>query len=72
MGSIADLQALIIGGVLFWAGSWKLLSRQSADMAVRSALSIVLHDKGIVQGVFRLLGVVELTLGLLLLLPPVY
>ncbi|MFJ6197412.1 MauE/DoxX family redox-associated membrane protein [Micromonospora sp. NPDC092111] len=67
---IAALQPLIVGAVLLWSARVKLFSRHAATAANRSALVRLLGQRRALPA-YRLLGGVELTLGALLLLPPV-
>jgi hypothetical protein len=61
----------LVGGVLVWASAVKLFARTAPLAARRSALSTVVGKERVV-GVYRLVGGVELAVGALLLLPPVY
>jgi len=70
LDKVADLQALVIGAILLWAGTWKVFVPRSWEIAVRSALALLFHRKSTIRGIYRLVGVTELTVGLLLLLPP--
>ncbi|MFJ8582206.1 MauE/DoxX family redox-associated membrane protein [Micromonospora sp. NPDC093277] len=67
---IAALQPLVVGAVLIWSSRVKLFSRHAAAAANRSALVRLLGQRRALPA-YRLLGGVELTLGALLLLPPV-
>ncbi|WP_199561901.1 MauE/DoxX family redox-associated membrane protein [Micromonospora deserti] len=67
---IAALQPLVVGAVLIWSARVKLFSRHAAAAADRSALVPILGQRRALPA-YRLLGGVELTLGALLLLPPV-
>ncbi|HEX5596045.1 MAG TPA: MauE/DoxX family redox-associated membrane protein [Micromonosporaceae bacterium] len=64
------VQPLLVGAVLIWAASIKLLSRQAPAAARRSALVPLLGERRALPA-YRLLGGVELAIGALLLLPPV-
>ncbi|PSK62762.1 hypothetical protein B0E53_05337 [Micromonospora sp. MH33] len=66
---IAALQPLVVGAVLIWSARVKLLNRHAATAARRSALAPLLGEDRALPA-YRLLGVVELTLGALLVLPP--
>ncbi|MEU2614710.1 MauE/DoxX family redox-associated membrane protein [Micromonospora sp. NPDC007271] len=66
---IAALQPLVVGAVLIWSARVKLFSRHAAAAANRSALVRLLGQRRALPA-YRVLGVVELTLGTLLLLPP--
>lgn len=67
--SMAAVQSLLIGVVLLWSARIKLFDRRSAELARNSALGKLLGDDRAVPA-YRLLGGVELGLGLLLVLPP--
>ncbi|MEU6076281.1 MauE/DoxX family redox-associated membrane protein [Micromonospora sp. NPDC047074] len=67
---LAALQPLVVGAVLIWSARVKLVSRHAAAAAGRSALAPLLGQSRALPA-YRLLGGVELTLGTLLLLPPV-
>ncbi|SBT44735.1 MauE/DoxX family redox-associated membrane protein [Micromonospora narathiwatensis] len=67
---IAALQPLVVGAVLIWSARVKLFSRHAAAAAHGSALVRLLGQRRALPA-YRLLGGVELTLGALLLLPPV-
>lgn len=63
--------ALLVGGVLVWAAALKLFGRNALLAARRSALARLV-GKDQVFAVYRALGFIELAVGALLLLPPVY
>ncbi|MBO4209732.1 MauE/DoxX family redox-associated membrane protein [Micromonospora echinofusca] len=65
----AALQPLLIGAVLIWSARVKLIGRHAAVNARRSALAGPLGEQRAVTA-YRLLGLVELVLGTLLVLPP--
>lgn len=67
---IAALQPLLVGVVLIWAASLKLFSRQAAATASRSALARLVGEQRALPA-YRLVGGTELTIGALLVLPPV-
>jgi hypothetical protein len=67
---IAALQPPVLGAVLIWSARVKLLNRHAAAAANRSALAQLIGRRWALPA-YRLLGGVELTLGALLLLPPV-
>ncbi|SIN41546.1 MauE/DoxX family redox-associated membrane protein [Micromonospora cremea] len=67
---IATLQPLVVGAVLIWSARVKLVSPHAAAAANRSALARLLGQDRALPA-YRLLGGVEVTLGALLLLPPV-
>ncbi|SCF14678.1 hypothetical protein GA0074695_3792 [Micromonospora viridifaciens] len=69
MELIAALQPLVVGAVLLWSARVKLFSRHAAAAANRSALVRLLGQRRALPA-YRVLGVIELTLGALLLLPP--
>jgi len=65
------VQAPLVGGVLLWAASMKLLGRAAPIAARRSALSrLVGKDRALAA--YRAVGWVELAVGASLLLPPAY
>src|SRR5262249_29435039 len=66
---IAALQPLVIGAVLIWSARIKLFSRHAASNASRSALvSLIGQERALPT--YRLLGGIELAIGILLVLPP--
>ncbi|MEH1164290.1 MauE/DoxX family redox-associated membrane protein [Micromonospora sp. CPCC 205539] len=67
---IAALQPLVVGAVLIWSARVKLASPHAAEAANRSALAQLVGQERALPA-YRLLGGVEVTLGALLLLPPV-
>ncbi len=68
---MAQLQPLLIGGVLLWAGTLKLTSRHSRALAIRSALAAVVGKERAPMA-YRVVGVAEVLVACLFLLPPVY
>jgi methylamine utilization protein MauE len=66
---IAALQPLLIGVVLIWSARIKLFSRQAASNASHSALVPLIGEQRALPA-YRLLGGVELAVGILLVLPP--
>lgn len=66
---LASTQQAVVGGVLLWAGGFKLVHRDAAAVARRSVLAR-LTGKVRVVGAYRAVGVVEGVVGLLLLAPP--
>jgi hypothetical protein len=66
---IAALQPLMIGAVLIWSARVKLLSRRAASNAGRSALVALIGQRRALPA-YRVLGGIELTIGILLVLPP--
>ena len=66
-----DWLAALVGGVLVWAATLKLLGRNARIAAQRSGLSRLV-GKDRVLAAYRTVGGVELAIGALLLLPPVY
>ncbi|MFY1672983.1 MauE/DoxX family redox-associated membrane protein [Plantactinospora sp. WMMB334] len=66
---LAALQPLLVGVVLIWSARIKLLDRRAAGQARRSALGTLVGEERAVPA-YRLLGGVELLLGILLVLPP--
>ncbi|GAB3957199.1 hypothetical protein GCM10027614_71980 [Micromonospora vulcania] len=67
---IAALQPLVVGAVLIWSARVKLVSPHAAQAANRSALAGLVGQRRALPA-YRLLGGVEVTIGALLLLPPV-
>jgi hypothetical protein len=65
----AALQPLFAGVVLLWAARVKVLGRDAAPLARRSALARLLGQRRAVPA-FRLVAAVELVVGVLLLVPP--
>ncbi len=70
MDIIAPIQQLVIGSILIWSGVWKVLIPNSVETAHRSALSVYINKKTILEILFRSLGIIELLIGLSLVLPP--
>lgn len=68
-GIVASLQFLVIGTILLCAGGWKALGSRSDDIALRSALFVMVRRTGRTKAVYQLVGVGELVVGFLLLLP---
>jgi hypothetical protein len=66
---IAALQPLVIGTTLIWSARVKLFSRHAAANASRSALVPLIGQQRALPA-YRLLGGVELAIGILLVLPP--
>jgi hypothetical protein len=66
---IAAPQPLVIGAVLIWSARVKLSRRQAAANASRSALAPLIGEHRALPA-YRVLGVVELAIGMLLVLPP--
>jgi hypothetical protein len=66
---IAALQPLVIGAVLIWSARIKLFSRHAASNAGRSALVSLIGQERALPA-YRLLGGIELAIGILLVLPP--
>jgi len=69
-GMIANLQALVIGAVLLWAGGWKIFSPAAETAAIQSALSMLVRQPRATHIMYRLIGAAEVAIALLLLLPP--
>lgn len=66
---LAALQPLLVGGVLLWAGAFKLLGPRAGQLARRSALStLVGRDRA--HPAYRIVGWCELAVGAVLVLPP--
>lgn len=70
MGTVLAAQQAVVGGVLLWASWFKLLHRNAALAARRSALARLV-GKGRVVGAYRVVGVTEAVIGLSLLVLPV-
>jgi hypothetical protein len=68
---LGSTQQAVVGGVLLWAGAFKLLHRNASAVARRSVLAR-LTGKERVVGAYRAVGVVEAVVGLLLLAPPAF
>lgn len=66
---IAALQPLVVGAVLIWSARVKLFSRHAAANASRSALAPLIGERRALPA-YRILGGVELAIGVLLVLPP--
>jgi hypothetical protein len=66
---IAALQPLVVGAVLIWSARVKLFSSQAAATAGRSALAPLIGEQRALPA-YRVLGGVELAIGILLVLPP--
>ncbi len=71
MARLAALQPLLVGIVLAWSSYGKLFGRNLAERARRTALARVVGDDR-APAAFRAVGVVELSIGTALLLPPVW
>ncbi|GAB4335322.1 MAG: hypothetical protein Kow0010_22730 [Dehalococcoidia bacterium] len=69
MGAIASIQPLVIGITLIYAGAGKLASAQWLAQARQTPFARIV-PAGRVGIAYRLLGSVELAVGLLLLAPP--
>lgn len=67
---IGTLQQAVLGTLLLWAGLFKTVSRGSAEAANASALPLVLRRPALATPVYRVVGGLETTVALLLLLPP--
>jgi len=67
--NIANLQSFIIGAIFLWTGGWKVFAPKAGEVAVRSALSILVPGRSSVQIIYRLIGGVEMMTATLLLLP---
>lgn len=66
----AGLQPLVVGAVLLWTGGYKLFGRTAADTAERSALAVLLGTPARASRAFPAIGVFELSVGALVVLPP--
>lgn len=69
---IAAVQALVLGLISAWAGSWKLFSPEAPIAALKSALVKLLPQRKLTLAVHRLIGIGELVIGALLLVSPWY
>lgn len=67
--SMAALQSLLIGAVLIWSARIKLFDRRAAAQLGTSALGTLLGADRALPA-YRILGGVELALGILLVVPP--
>jgi hypothetical protein len=67
---IADAQALVLGVVFLWAGVWKVVSRQAHELAQKSALAQLLPSPRMTLAAHTGVGVSEILVAALLLLPP--
>lgn len=67
----ATVQPALVGGVLLWASAVKLFARSAPLAARRSALSRLVGTERAL-GAYRVVGVLELAVGTLLVLPPVH
>ena len=72
MTALADLAALLLGGLLGWTGLAKLTSRTLLPAASESALMRLLHDVNRVSAALRTLGAVEVALAVALLAAPAW
>lgn len=70
MNEIGIVQSAVIGIILLWSGIWKSLSPDSGKVVQESALSTIITNQLFAVNIYRLLGVVEFVIGLLMLLPP--
>jgi hypothetical protein len=68
---LASLQPALLGGVLVWASALKLLHPSAPAIARRSALRRLVGTDRVVHA-YRAVGVAELVLGALLILPPAH
>ncbi|WP_208297798.1 MauE/DoxX family redox-associated membrane protein [Actinophytocola oryzae] len=68
---LASTQQAVVGGVLLWASWFKLLHRNASAAARRSVLArLVGRDRA--PAAYRVVGVVEAAVGLLLIAPPAH
>jgi hypothetical protein len=67
---VADIQPLILGIILLWAGGSKLFTSRAKEVATRSALSLLLSHHKHILFAYNLVGLLEICVGLALLLPP--
>jgi hypothetical protein len=69
-GHIAAAQALVVALVFAWAGLWKVAFRRAKVVAAQSALVRLLRNERHAVIAHLALGCAELTVAILLLLPP--
>jgi hypothetical protein len=67
---IAAVQALVVGLIFAWAGTWKLFSPEADIVALKSALNKVLPRREWTLLAHRLIGAGELVVAALLLASP--
>ncbi len=67
---IADVQAVVIGLLFLWAGSWKVFVPRAWHLAPQSALGSILRSRPLTQVAHGAEGSGEMAIALLLLLPP--
>lgn len=67
--NFGEIQPLVLGTLLLWAGIWKILSPGARTAARESALAILVSPRAAQMGHY-LLGLVEGVAGVTLLLPP--
>lgn len=71
MGQVAALQALVISALLVWSSYGKLVGPMVGARARRTALKKFVGEEK-AEPAFRAVGAVELLLGAMLLLPPLW
>jgi len=67
---LAALQALVVGLLFAWAGLWKACFPRARALAAQSALATLLSGRRRAQAAHLAVGVGELAIAALLLLPP--
>ncbi len=67
---VAAVQALIVGALFLWAGIWKVFFPAARQVAAQSALAKVLGGSRRAQTAHLVVGVGEIAVAALLLLPP--
>jgi len=67
---VAAVQALIVGVLFLWAGIWKVFFPAARQVAAQSALASVLGRPRRAQTAYLVVGVGEIAVAALLLLPP--
>jgi hypothetical protein len=70
MERIAAAQALVIGMLFVWSGSWKVFVPRARKLAAESALRQFLGSRRSAQVAHLLIGAGEMAIAALLLLPP--
>jgi len=66
---LSEIQPLVLGCILVWAGAWKFGATSASQAALKSALANIASPR-IAQLSHRCLGVMEFAIGWALLLPP--
>jgi hypothetical protein len=66
---LSEIQPLVLGCILIWAGAWKIGVSSASQAALKSALANIVSPR-IAQLSHRFLGLIEFAVGWALLLPP--